>query len=135
LRLRKNQENLVQKDFAMVNTHLITQQERLEYMRKVRKESKEDYDRNISSADVNSLVLYDDFFSGIQIQKNTQNKIIEEISIKAEAKRKDLTESMRKRRTLEILKEREQAAFKKKQLKMETAELDEIAAVRHFSNR
>ena len=55
-------------------------------------------------------------------------KIISEINTRAEAKREELVEASRKRRTMEILKERDLKQYKIKLAKMETETMDEIAS-------
>ena len=54
--------------------------------------------------------------------------MISEVTEKATAKRVELTEAMRKRRALEILKEQEHLRNRNEQQKRETAFLDEIAS-------
>ncbi|MFQ5673953.1 MAG: flagellar export protein FliJ [Nitrospinales bacterium] len=129
LKLRKNVEDLVQKDFAGANSHLLNQQKRLGFMYEVEDDSKKELGpRTRENVDIDTMYLYNHFFEGIHIQKNLQQKIISEISPKVEEKRKALAEAMRKRKTLEILKEREQRARRRERLKQETALLDEAAA-------
>ena len=129
LKLRKNVEDLVQKDFANANGHLLGQQKRLEFMHEVNEESKKELiPRTRGTVDINTMFLYNNFFEGIHIQKKLQKKIIGEISPKVEEKREALAEAMRKRKTLEILKERERLAQQKERKKEETILLDEVAA-------
>ena len=52
-----------------------------------------------------TMILYDNFFCGTQIYKKRQDTIISEITVKMEKKREEVMEAMRKRRTLEILKD------------------------------
>lgn len=52
------------------------------------------------------MILYDNFFRGTQNHKIRQDTIISEINLKLEAKREEVVEAMRKRKTLEILKDR-----------------------------
>lgn len=129
LKLRKNMEDLVQKDFAGANRHLLSQTNRLNFMYQVEEESKKELGpRTRESVDINNMFLYNNFFQGIRVQENLQNRIINEVTPKVEEKREALAEAMRKRKTLEILKEREQRTRKKEQDKQETALLDEAAA-------
>jgi len=129
LKLRKNVEDLVQKDFAGANNHLLSQKKRLGFMREVEDDSKKQLDLQTKErVDINTMHLYNHFFEGIRIQENFQKKIIAEIFPKVEEKRKALAEAMRKRKTLEILKDRERRALQRERLKQETALLDEVAA-------
>ena len=59
------------------------------------------------------MTLYDNFFSGTQFYKRRQDTIISEVNIKLESKRKEVIDAMIKRRTLEILKDRELLKEKK----------------------
>ena len=62
------------------------------------------------------------------IPMTIMEKIILEISTKLEAKREEVVEAMRKRRTMEILKERDILKERKIREKKETAILDEVAS-------
>ena len=68
------------------------------------------------------------FFEGNYLQNSRQKTIISEINTRAEAKREELVEASRKRRTMEILKERDLKQYKIKLEKMETETMDEIAS-------
>ena len=72
--------------------------------------------------------MYDNFFHGTRSQGVRQEKIISEINTKLEAKREEVVEAMRKRRTLEILKERDMLKERKTRERKETAVLDEVAS-------
>ena len=74
------------------------------------------------------MILYDNFFYGTQIHKNRQDTIISEVSVKLEEKRKEVIEAMRKRKTLEILKERELLKERKLREKKLLAIQDETAS-------
>lgn len=129
LKLRKNTENLRQKDFAAAQGHLLNQQDRLRFMQDVETKSKQELTQSQLHADINTMILYDDFFNGVHAQEQLQEQIISEISPKVEAKRQALAEAMRQRRTLEILEEREQQVLLKAQMKRETALFDEAASI------
>ena len=51
------------------------------------------------------MILYDNFFQGTDIHKKRQDTIISEITVRMEEKRDEVIDAMRKRKTLEILKE------------------------------
>ena len=57
-----------------------------------------------------------------------KKKIISEINTRTEAKREELVEASRKRRTMEILKDRDSEQYRSKLAKMETESMDEIAS-------
>ena len=68
------------------------------------------------------------FTRGTQTHIEKQSKIISEINTKLEAKREEVVEAMRKRRTMEILKERDMLKERKVRERKETAILDEVAS-------
>ena len=74
------------------------------------------------------MILYDNFASGTRTHIEKQRKIISEINTKLEAKREEVVEAMRKRRTMEILKERDMLKERKVRERKETAILDEVAS-------
>lgn len=130
LKMRINSENTLKKEFSEIQNHLIAQQKRLQFMENVTTKTKNNWNEAMGRQfDPNMLEVYNQFFDGIETQKNLQQKIISEIDEKANAKRTILAEAMQKRKTLEILKEKQIKEEKERQLKMETAMLDEIATL------
>ena len=83
-------------------------------------------------SNIDTHVLYDTFFKANYLQNNRQKKIISEIDTRAETKREELVEASRKRRTMEILKDRDLEQHRNKLAKMETESMDEIAS-NHWS--
>ena len=129
LRLNKNKENLLQKDMGRINSLYQQQQDRKQFVQdateKIRNELNQ---RKRSNVGVETMILYDNFFQGTRAQGERQDKIISEISTRLEAKREEMVEAMRKRRTLEILKERDILKERKIRERKETAILDEMAS-------
>ncbi len=130
LKMRINNENSIKKEFSEIQNHLIAQQKRLQFMENVANKTKNNWNEAMSrQVDPNMLEVYNQFFDGIESQKKLQQSIISEVQEKANAKREVLTEAMHKRKTLEILKEKQLKEEKDRQNKMETAMLDEIASL------
>ena len=129
LQVRKNKENLLQKELGDILAHKQTQQNRQEFMQNTRNSNlKQINHRMTQDLNVDTYVLYNNFFNGNHLQKERQRKIISEVDIRADAKRQELVEVRRKRRTMEILKERDLRAHKKKLAKIETEMMNEIAS-------
>jgi flagellar export protein FliJ len=84
--------------------------------------------RKKSGISVETMILYENFSRGTEAEEAQQDKIISEINTRLEAKREEVVEAMRKRRTMEILKEREMLKERKIREKKETAVLDEVAS-------
>ena len=129
LRLNKNKENLLQKDMGQINALYQRQQDQKQFMQDTTEQSRNELNqRKRSNVGVETMILYDNFFQGTRTQGERQEKIILEISTKLEAKREEVVEAMRKRRTMEILKERDILKERKIREKKETAILDEVAS-------
>ena len=129
LQVRKNKENLLQKELGDILAHKQTQQNQQVFMQNIRKDNlKQINHRMVQDLNVDTYVLYNNFFNGNYLQKERQRIIISEIDTRADAKRQELVEVRRKRRTMEILKERDLRAHKKKLAKIETEMMNEIAS-------
>ncbi len=129
LRLNKNKENLLQKDMGRINSLYQQQQDRKQFVQDATEKSRNELNqRKRSNVGVETMILYDNFFQGTRAQGERQDKIISEISTRLEAKREEVVEAMRKRRTLEILKERDILKERKIRERKETAILDEMAS-------
>lgn len=129
LRLNKKKEDLLQRDMGQINSHYQLQQDRQQFMQDATEASKDELNkRKRSGINVETMILYDNFARGTRIQVEKQGKIISEINTKLEAKREEVIEAMRKRRTMEILKERDMLKERKARERKETAVLDEVAS-------
>jgi flagellar FliJ protein len=129
LQIHKNKENLLQKELGVILTHKQTQQNRQDFLKNTRENKINQVNQRMTQdTTIDTHFLYDMFFKGNYLQNNRQKKIISEINTRAEAKREELVEASRKRRTMEILKERDLKQYKKKMAKIETETMDEIAS-------
>ena len=129
LRLNKNKEDLLKRDMGQINALYQRQQDQKQFMQDTTEQSKNELNqKKRSNVGVETVILYDNFFQGTRIQGERQDKIISEISTRLEAKREEVVEAMRKRRTLEILKERDILKERKIRERKETAILDEMAS-------
>jgi flagellar export protein FliJ len=129
LRLNKNKEDLLQRDMGQINAMIQKQKDSLNFMHEVTENKKEELNqRKRQDIDVNTMILYDNFFRGTQIHKTRQDTIISEITVKLDAKREEVVEAMRKRKTLEILKDRNILKERKLREKIDIAIQDENAS-------
>lgn len=133
LQMHKNKENLLQKQLGDILAHKQTQQNRKDFLKNTREnEIKQVNQRMTQGLNIDTYFLYNMFFEGNHYQNNRQQTIISEIDTRAESKREELVEASRKRRTMEILKERDLKQYKNKLAKMETEAMDEVAS-NHWS--
>ena len=129
LKLNKNKEDLLQKDMGQINAFIQKQRDSQNFIKEIMEEKKEDLNqKKRGDIDIQTMILYDNFFNGTQIHKRRQDIIISEISVKLEEKRKEVIDAMRKRKTLEILKERELLKERKLREKKLLAIQDENAS-------
>jgi flagellar protein FliJ len=129
LKLNKNKEDLLQRDLGKINTIIQKQKDSQNFMQEVTENKKEELNqKKRQNIDVDTMILYDNFFRGTQIQKTRQDTIISEINVKLEAKREEVVEAMRKRKTLEILKDLNKIKERKLRDKKDLAIQDENAS-------
>ena len=131
LRLRKNTENLKQREMALVQQALVERQNHKRHLANSGDKNKQELQTRLGQPlDGRTLGLYDRYFQSLQTRSTVQEKLIHESQLKVEAHRAELVEAMRKRRVLEILKERAVLEHRRKILKNEISFLDEISAAR-----
>lgn len=131
LRLRKNAENLEQRAMAEMQNHLYARQNELQDLNSSDTKNKDELQTLLQQTlPGRTLGLYDRYFQSLGIRSGLQKQIISETAEKVETKRLELVEAMKKRRVLEILKDREILKKKRKVLKDEIALMDEIASTR-----
>ena len=115
LKVHKNRENLLQKQLGDILAHKQKQQNRQDFLKNTRKNKINQVNQRMTQdTTINTHFLYDMFFKGNSLQNSLQKTIISEINTRADAKREELVEASRKRRTMEILKERDLKQHKKK---------------------
>jgi flagellar FliJ protein len=129
LKVHKEKEDQIKKELGIINTHIQNQTDRLRFMENIADEKKEELNQTLGQdMNIDKLILYNNFFTGVKLEKTRQEQVIQEVTEKLNLKKQDLVQSMMKRRTMEILKERELSALKKKQQKTEIALNDETGS-------
>ena len=129
LKLNKNKEDLLQRDMGKINAMIQKQKDSQNFMQEVTENKKEEFNqKKRQNIDVNTMILYDNFFLGTQVHKTRQDTIISEINVKLDAKREEVVEAMRKRKTLEILKDLNKSKERKLKEKKDLAIQDENAS-------
>ena len=129
LRLNKNKEDLLQKDMGQINALIKEQKDSQNFINEVMENKK--HELNLKKRDninLETMILYDNFFCGTKIHKKRQDTIISEITAKMEEKREEVIDAMRKRKTLEILKDHHLLKKRKLKEKKDLSIQDEIAS-------
>jgi flagellar FliJ protein len=131
LKLRKNEENREQREMAEIQNHLHARKTELQDLNSSGTKNKEELQARLQqSIPGRTLELYDRYFQSTGLRSGLQERIILETGEKVATKRSELVEAMRKRRVLEILKDRDILKKKRKVHKDEIALMDEIASTR-----
>ncbi len=131
LRLRKNAETLEQRALAEMQNHHYARQHELQNLKTSGEKNREDLQTRLQqSLSGKTLGLYDRYFQSMGIRTVIQEHLITRSSQKMEAQRTQLVEAMKKRRVLEILKDRELLNARRKMIKQEIAFQDEVSSTR-----
>ena len=116
---------------AEMQNHLYSRKNELQNLKSSDAKNKNELQTRLQqSIPGRTLGLYDGYFRSLGVRSGLQEQIISETGEKVEAKRLELVEAMKKRRVLEILRDRDILKKKRKALKDEIAFIDEIASTR-----
>lgn len=129
---RRYQEEILQKELADCKNHLTEQQQRLQTIKhKQRKYSNELHQRQKKDGTVSDLIMYFRYIERLSTDLDNQKRQVALAKKQFNQKRKDLIEMMKKRKTLEKLREKGFKAFQQQLQKKERDFMDEVAAKLH----
>jgi len=83
------------------------------------------------NTNVSAIILHVNYISQLTKNIDDQNLCVREVTKKVNQKRNELIAAMKRRKTLEKLKERQWQAYEKKMLLNERKFMDEIASIRY----
>jgi len=129
---RRHQEEVCQKQLAQTERQLVDEQDKLRRQKKEERENilklQAKQKNNINVADIILSVNYIQQLSNkIKVQKNC----VREATKKVNQKRNELIGIVKKRKTLEKLKEKQWLAYQQKMMQNERKLMDEVASTRH----
>ena len=129
---RRHQEDACQKALAQVQRQLAAEQLKLRRKKEEKRENLRRLQRiQQKNTNVSAIILHVNYISQLTKNIDDQNLFVREITKKVNKKRKELIAAMKKRKTLEKLKERQWQAYQKKMLLNERKFMDEIASTRY----
>jgi flagellar FliJ protein len=129
---RRYQEEILQKELADSKKHLAEEQHKLQSIKqKRRKYSHELHQRQKRDGTVSDLIMYFRYIQRLAADLDNQKRQVVLAKKQFNQKREELVEMMKKRKTLEKLKENGYRAFQQKMLKTERDLMDEVAAKLH----
>lgn len=132
---RRHQEEVCQNELAEAQRNLSAVQEHLRRLKKDKRDNVQKlHVRQKERHNTTNILIYTKYIEQLSRAIETQR---EQVSIASQAvrhKRDDLIDVVKKRKSLEKLKENEQLSYQQKMLKAECKFNDEVAATRHIRN-
>jgi len=136
LNYRHYQEEILQKELADFKNQLVQQEQQLRQLKQAwRKNSLELRQRQESGGTVSGVIMYFRYLDRLTADIDKQNRRVVQTKKRIEQKRRELIEIVKKRKTLEKLKDKGFNTFEQQQLKKERDLLDEVAATRFNAKR
>ena len=136
LNYRRYQEEILQKELADFKNQLIQQEQQLRQLKQAwRKYSLELHQRQRSGGTVSGVIIYFRYLDRLTADIEKQKRRVLKTKKQFEKKRRELLDIVKKRKTLEKLKEKGFDTFQQQQRKKERDLLDEVAATRFIGNR
>jgi len=126
---RRYQEEVLQKELADLKIRLAAEKEKLGALRqKKRKTIQQLHKKQSNGRPASEIKLYVDFIDRLSKETEAQRQKVLEAERNFNRKRLDLIAAMKKRKTLDRLKEKGLQAYEHNRLKKERYFMDEIAA-------
>lgn len=125
---RKQREEALQKEFSILQKELFIERERLEMLEEIRRRNLEELQRKQrGGTSASGVMLYDNYIKQISKDLEKQTDKITEVEGNLHQKRGELIEAMKRRKTLDRLKEKEWEAYRKEFERKEQIFMSEIA--------
>jgi len=132
LKHRRHQEEACQKELAQARRKLDDEQEELS---RKKREHREDIQKlqitQKESGDVSGIILYINYIQQLSKEIEDQTGRVQEAAKMVDQKRNELILIVKKRKTLEKLKDKEWQTHQQRILQDERKLMDEIASTRH----
>ena len=132
---RRYQEEILQKELAGLKVRLVAEKDKLWVLRqKKRKYVQQLQEKQIDGRPASEIKLFVDFVDQLSKETEIQKQKLLEAEHNFNQKRQDLIAAMKKRKTLDRLKQKGLQAYEEKQFKEERSLMDEVAS-RHFNQK
>ena len=129
---RRHQEESCQKEFAKARRSLSNEREELERKKKDKQESLEKLQaKTKESLKVSDIRLHMNYLQQLSKDIEDQALRVHQVVKLVDQKRHELISIVQKRKTLEIIKHKENLAYQQKLIQDERKSMDEIASIRH----
>ena len=132
---RHHQEEVCQKELADAQRNLSAAQEHLRRLKKDKRDNVQKLQvRQKERHSTSKILIYINYIGQLSRDIEAQREQVSMASQDVRHKRDDLIAVVKKRKTLEKLKENEQLAYQQKMMQVERKFNDEVAATRHIRN-
>ena len=136
LNYRQYQEEILQKELADFKNKLVKLEQQLRQLVQARrKNSLELHQRQKKGGTVSGLMMYFRYLDRLTADIEKQKQLVGQAKKQFEKKRRELLDIVKKRKTLEKLKEKGLKVFQQEQLKKERDLLDGVATTRFNGTR
>ncbi|MBT8352142.1 MAG: flagellar export protein FliJ [Deltaproteobacteria bacterium] len=126
---RKHLEENLDKELGRIKRALNIEVRRLERLTKNKKKCQQNLQKNQGDGrKINEIILCFNYLHKLSIDIDKQKKCLKNVEKEYEIKRSELIEAMKKRKTLDRLKEKEKKAFNYSEMKVEQEMMNEVAA-------
>lgn len=131
LKYRKSLEDNQQRSLAICNRALYAQKSKIVGLEKSRSEAMT-WRTKIHEVSVNSpyLILYDKYLDGVNFDIKFHTELQRVAGLKVASERKKLIELVKKRRTIELHRDKDKERYNKEQSRKERIQSDEMATMR-----
>jgi len=129
---RRHQEEVGQKELAQAQRKLSDEREKLDQKKREKQESLKSLQaKKKESTTVTDILLYMNYIQQLSKEIEDQAMRAHKTAKIVDQKRHELVSIMKKHKTLQKLKNKEQQAYQQKMMQNERKFLDEIASIRH----
>ena len=126
---RRYQEEVLQKELAGLKIRLAAEKDKLWVLRqKKRKYVQQLQEKQTDGRPASEIKLFVDFVDQLSKEMDTQRQNVLEAERDFNLKRQDLIAALKKRKTLDRLKEKGLQAYEREQFKKERSFMDEVAS-------
>ena len=126
---RRYQEEVLQKELAGAKIRLAAERDKLWILRqKKRKTVQQLQEKQTDGRPASEIKLFVDFVDQLSKETEIQKQNVLEAERNFSLKRRDLIAAMKKRKTLDRLKEKDLQAYEQEQFKKERSFMDEVAS-------
>ena len=127
-----HQEEVCQKELARVEGQLADEREKLLRLKEEKRENTQQLQtKQKNHINVSEIILSVNYIRQLSKNIEKQTDCVREAARKMNQKRSELVMIVKKRKTLEKLKEKGQMVYQKKMLQNERKLMDEVASTRH----